>query len=178
VGRSVGEIPPVDDPLEALASPAPGAPAGEGRIDLASAKVDDFDPPPGRGAENAGAVPNAFDDDPTTAWETERYDTADFGGLKGGVGLIVDFGSPTEVARVDLATTGGGAQYELRVADALGARPEDYRVVARATADQDAVTLTPPGGTQARWYVVWITQLRDVDGGFRAGISEMQFLRG
>jgi hypothetical protein len=178
VGRSVGEIPPVDDPLETLASPAPGAPAGEGRIDLAAAKVDDFDPPPGRGAENPGAVPNAFDDDPTTTWETERYASAAFGGLKDGVGLIVDFGSPTEVARVDLATTGGGAQYELRAADALGARPEDYRVVARATAEQEAVTLTPPEGTQARWYVVWITQLRDVDGGFRAGISEMRFLRG
>lgn len=178
VGRSVGEIPPVDDPLEALVSPPPGAPAGDAtRIDLASAKVDDFDPQ-GRGAENTGAVPNAFDDDPTTAWETERYESAAFGGLKDGVGLIIDFGAPTQVARVDLATAGSGTQFELRVADALGARPEDYRVVARATAEQEAVTLTPPGGTQARWYLVWITELPEADGGFRGGISEMRFLRG
>lgn len=178
IGREVGEIPPVDDPLAGTTSPEPGAPAGGTRIDLATLRVDDFDPPPGGGDEQTGAVPNAIDDDPSTAWETERYDSADFGGLKPGVGLLVDLGTPTKVARVELVTRGGGATYELRAADALGARAEDYRVVARGTAEEDSLVLTPTTPTTARWYLVWITGLAEVDGGFRAAVREMRFLRG
>lgn len=180
IGREVGEIQPVDEPLETLVSPAPGAPAGSGeRVDLATAKVADFDPPPGDGVENTGAVPNALDDDASTAWETVRYKSRDFGGLKTGVGLLVDLGEPTAVQSVELALTGGpGTAVELRVADKLGARPEDYAVVARVTAEQPAVALTPPAGTTGRWYLVWITALGEADGGFRSGIAEMRFLRG
>lgn len=179
VGREVGEIPPVDDPLaEALASAAPGAPVG-GRIDLAGAKVDDFDPPPaGDGVERKGSVPNAVDDDATTTWETERYSSAAFGGIKPGVGLLVDLGKPTRVGRVELVTTGGGATFELRAADKLGARVEDYRVVATGRADKQALALTPSTATTARWYLVWITGLRSTDDGFRAGITELRFRTG
>ena len=179
IGRDLGEIPPVDDGLETLVTPAPGTTGGPAeRIDLATARVGDFDPPPGDGAENPGAVPNAYDDDRSTLWETVRYESRALGGLKPGVGLLVDLGQPTPVRAVELATTGGGATFELRVADALGARPEDYEVVARATATDEAVALTPPAGTSGRWYLVWITSLREVDGGFRSGIAEMRFLRG
>lgn len=179
VGRELGEIPPVDDPLAGVSSPEPDAPAGGGeRIDLAGVSIDDFDPPPGGGDEQTGAVPNAVDDDPSTAWETERYDSADFGGLKTGVGLLVDLGTPTAVSRVELTTRGGGVTYELRAADALGARAEDYRVVARGTAQEESLVLTPPDGTSARWYLVWITGLAEVDGGYRAAVREMRFLRG
>jgi hypothetical protein len=177
VGRDLGEIPPVDDPLaEAAVSPAPGAPVG-GRLDLAAAKVGDFDPL-GGGGERPGAVPNAFDDDASTVWETERYKTRDFSGLKPGVGLLVDLGTPTPVGRVELATTGGGASFELRTADKLGARPEDYRLVASGRADKAALVLSPPAGTTARWYLVWVTGLRETGDGFNAGVAEMRFLRG
>jgi hypothetical protein len=179
IGREIGEIPPVDDPLAGITSSDAGASSAAGeRIDLSTARVADFDPPPGGGDEQPGAVPNAFDDDPSSAWQTDRYETAAFGGLKSGVGLMIDLGSSTPVSRVELMTGGNGASYELRVADALGARPEDYRVVARATADEPAVALTPPAGTAARWYLVWVTGLGEADGGFRASIAEMQFLQG
>ena len=178
IGRDVGTIPPVEDPLDAIASEEPGAPQATEPIDLATARVGDFDPPPGDGAENAGAVPNAFDADTSTAWETVRYETSSFGGLKPGVGLLVDLGQPTPVARVELVTGGSGTTFELRVADKLGARAEDYKVVARATAEDNRAVLTPPPATTARWYLVWVTGLREVDGGFRAAITEMRFLRG
>lgn len=179
VGRDLGEIPPLDDPLaESVVSPAPGRQAGS-RIDLATARVDDFDPPPaGDGAERKGSVPNALDDDASTTWETERYASAAFGGIKPGVGLLVDLGKPTRVGRVELVTTGGGATFELRAADKLGAQVQDYRVVATGRADQEALALTPPAGTTARWYLVWITGLRSTEDGFRAGITELRFRSG
>ena len=178
IGRDVGAIAPMIDPLDAIASPAPGAPAADVPVDLAAARVTDFDPPPGDGTENLGAVPNAVDGDPTTVWTTERYDTADFGGLKDGVGLLVDLGAPTPVSRVELVTTGGGITLELRAADELGAQAADYRVVAVGTAREPPLVLTPGAGTTARWYLVWVTGLPGADDGFAGGIAEMRFLRG
>lgn len=179
VGREVGEIPPVEDPLAGVTSPAPAAPSGAGGLlDLTTARVVSFDPPPGGGAESPGAVANAFDDDPTTSWETERYQSAAFSGLKSGVGLLVELPAPARVARVELATAGNGAVYELRVADARGARPEDYRVVASGTADEPGLVLTPSPVPTSRWYLVWVTGLGEVEGGFRAAIAEMRFVRG
>ncbi|MEX2289985.1 MAG: protein kinase [Mycobacteriales bacterium] len=173
VGRAVGEIEPADEAAEVVA----GGP-GTTRIALDSARVRVFNPPPGRGNERMGAVPNAYDDDPTTVWETERYASRRFGGLKPGVGLLVDLGEPTPVTQVELVTTGGDATFELRAADDLGAQAGNYRVLARGTAADPALTLTPPEGTTARWYLVWVTGLRKTDGGFTAGIAEMHFLRG
>ena len=179
VGREIGEIPPVDDPLAAIATPAPGTPAGGGgRIDLAGARVTSFDPPPGGGDEQPGAVPNALDDDPSSAWATERYATAAFGGLKTGVGLLVDLGAPRPVSRVELVTGGGDAVFELRVADAPGATAADYRVVAGGTAEQEALVLAPPAGTAGRYWLVWVTRLAPAEGGFRASITEMRFVAG
>ena len=75
-------------------------------------------------------------------------------------------------------TSGAGVGVELRVADELGATAEAYRVVAGGTAAEPGLVLTPPAGTTARWWLVWVTSLREVDGGFSAAVAEMRFLRG
>ena len=178
VGRDVGEIPPLDDPLSGLASPPPGAPPPQGeRVDLAGATVVDFDPPPGDGGERPGAVANSFDDDPSTVWATERYESAGFGGIKQGVGLLVDLGAPTPVNRVELVTTGGGVMIELRAAEMRAPDAQGYRILARGTARDPGLVLTPPAGTNARFYLLWVTQLRPAEGRFDAGIAEMRFFR-
>ena len=59
-------------------------------IDLGAVPVRDFDPAPGDGRERSATVPNAVDGDAGTVWETERYSTGQFGGLKGGVGLLLE----------------------------------------------------------------------------------------
>jgi hypothetical protein len=71
-------------------------------------------------------VPNAVDGDAATVWRTERYRSAAFGGLKPGVGLLVDLGAPTPVSSVEL-TTLPGTTVELRAATARGAAAADYR---------------------------------------------------
>ena len=94
------------------ASPAPsGAP-----VTLRSAN--DFDPRAdgGSGAENAKRVKRAIDGDPETVWTTERYRRlATFGGLKPGVGLVLDLGEPTKVAAVSVRLSGDGTDVEIRV---------------------------------------------------------------
>ena len=180
LGLAIGEVRTRGGELEALAEPAtgPAAPGGGGPVDLrASAQIRDFDPsPPGDGREAPGAVGNAFDGDPTTAWETERYDTPELGGLKPGVGLLVDLGVPTPVAAVQLGLR-PGTTVELRAADEVGPAVADFPVVTTAGESGEVVRLDA-GGRTARYWLVVLTRLPAERGGFRGAVSELLFLRG
>ena len=61
-----------------------------------------YDPVGGDG-EHDELVSNATDGNAQTSWSTERYGSADFGGLKDGVGLVLDAGvasSPSSITVV------------------------------------------------------------------------------
>jgi hypothetical protein len=179
-GQVVGAVEPPQDALEALVEPstAPATdPAAAGApIDLlTSAQVRDFDPPPGDGREGPGTVPNAYDGDASTAWQTERYSSAPLGGLKQGVGLLVDLGTPTPVARVELGVP-PGTGVELRSADEAGAALSDFAVVETAQDTGEVVALE--AGRTARYWLVLLTRLPPEPGGFRGQVAEMRFLRG
>jgi len=132
----------------------------------------DFDPQSGNG-ENPDEAPLAVDGDPTTAWTTLRYDQQfGPGGLKNGVGLVLDLGAGHEVSEVDLTLAGS---------------PTAVSVYVVATAPQNLVGLKPAGTTEVtgsrgtvsldkpvagRYVVVWLTRLPAVPGGFRGGIAE------
>ena len=171
-GRSVGTLqaPPgqraADGPAAAPAGPS-AAP-----FDLSGAGVRDFDPD-GDGRERPGSVANAHDGDPSTAWETERYDSAGFGGLKEGVGLLVDLGAPTAVGRVELALTRPGVTAELRAAPQPAPVAGAYRVLDSARSDGDRLVLVPPEGTTERYLLVWLTSLAPDDGRFSAGVTDL-----
>jgi hypothetical protein len=164
-----GDEPPASAP--SAAAPAPPVP-----VPLTAGAVTDFDPPPGSGTESTEQVPNAVDGDEATVWRTERYRSAAFGGLKGGVGLLVDLGAPTPVSSVELSTLPGTA-VELRAADARGAAAADYRVLTQGTAAGQGLVLAPPAGSTARWVLVWFTALPAVDGGFATQVGELRVLR-
>jgi hypothetical protein len=173
-GRSVGTL-QAPAGQAAPTTPAASAPAAgpvAAPVDLTGVSVRDFDPE-GDGQERPGSVANAHDGDPSTAWETERYDSAAFGGLKEGVGLLVDLGAPTSVRSVELGLTRPGVTAELRAA----AAPEDdaaaYRVLAAARADGERMALVPPAGTTERYLLVWLTGLAADDGRFSAGITDV-----
>ena len=183
VGRSVGEIPVSEEQLaererQRERPSTGGGPLAGTLIPLTQLPIRDFDPPPGDGRERPGAVPNAHDGDPTTVWETERYDSDTFGGIKSGVGLLVDFGAVTPVSRVELDMAAAGTTVELRAADAVAPDIGGYRILARGRSAADQLALTPAGGTSARYYLVWITGLPRVGGDFTSGVKEMRFLRG
>ncbi len=180
-GLQVGEIPALSTEQSFDASPPvdPGtsselpAPA---RIDLTGATVTDFDPD-GDGRENRAAVAAAFDGEVSTAWRTEAYRTAAFGGLKPGVGLLVALGRPTAVSRVELDATAPGGRWTLRAGDTLGSDEQALPEVAAADASDGSVTLVPSTPTVARYWLVWITSLPADGGTFRAGIDELAFFR-
>ena len=56
-----------------------------------------FDPQ-GDGSEDNSLAPKAYDSKPTSGWTSDTYRTANWGGLKKGVGLRLDLGQPADRA--------------------------------------------------------------------------------
>lgn len=183
-GQQVGQLPrregAIDELVEPSAQPAAGGAAGTA-IDLTKppVKVRDFDPGSRDGTEQPGSVPNSYDGDSSTAWMTDGYRSPTFGGLKPGVGLLIDLGKPTVVASVKVGLTVPGADVELRAAGAPGRTAADYTVVARAPGAKQVADLKPSTATPSRFWLVWITKLpKAEDGRFREGVAELVFTRG
>lgn len=142
--------------------------------------IDDFDPPPaGNGEENGKQARLAVDGKSGSAWTTLRYDSADFGRLKPGVGLVLDLGAPQTVRQVKLRMLRGGGSVEVRAANATAGRaPRDlgsYGVAASAADTGEEETLRFSFATTTRFLLVWLTELpKNKDGpGFRGGLSDI-----
>jgi len=122
--------------------------------------------PQGDGVEHNELAGAATDGDPATAWTTETYDSQDFGGLKDGVGLMLDAGSPVKLARVTVTTPTPGFRAEIQSGDST---------TGGFTADSSSQTVSGRttftlNGNTAQYYVVWITELPP---GNRAEISDV-----
>ena len=168
-------------PGEAGTSGAPGSPSGSaegtGAITIVSAK--DFDPEAdnGNAEENPDQVARAIDGDPATGWQTLRYlKRPNMGGLKPGVGLVLDLGEERQISAADLILTGDGTAVELRVptGDTASMRTEaDWEIVASNDKAAGNVTLTLDEPVTTRYALVYFTNLPPVEGGFRAQLNEI-----
>ncbi|GAC1439259.1 MAG: hypothetical protein NVSMB55_00090 [Mycobacteriales bacterium] len=183
VGKRVGQLPRRPGALDALAQPSAspdvsGHPTARIALGAKPVVVRDYDPYGKDGAEQSSTVPNAFDGDPTTAWMTDGYDSARFGGLKPGVGLLVDLATPTRLADVQVGLVTPGATVELRNSNSVGANADAFTTVARTEAAGQVATLTPKTVQPARYWLVWFTSLPKGAGGrYREGIAELVFTR-
>ncbi len=133
----------------------------------------DFDPQGGDRAENPQEAPSAVDGNPRTAWTTLRYDQQfGAGGLKTGVGLVLDLGSGHTVSQVDLTTVGQPTSVSIYVTDTNPVDLHGLTVNGSSTigTTHGTVSLTRP--TNGRYVVVWLTKIPAVPGGFRGGIAE------
>jgi eukaryotic-like serine/threonine-protein kinase len=127
--------------------------------------VGDYDPQ-GNGGEHSDTAPLATDGNPATVWRTEIYGNQDFGGLKDGVGLVLDAGSSVELAQVTVATPTPGFTAEIEVGDSQSG-PFEADSSSQTVAAKTTFALN---GRSGQYYVVWITQLPP---GNRAEISEV-----
>jgi hypothetical protein len=137
---------------------------------IAIASVHDFDPE-GDGEEHANEVGFVTDGDPSTAWETEGYNTPDFGGAKAGVGLVLTLDADAEVGTVLVNANEAGWSAQIFVSAADGTTLADWGAP-RAESENLPVDarfeLSP--ATTGRYVLVWLTHLPP-DG--RLGINEI-----
>lgn len=144
----------------------------------------DFDPSPdGNDEENPDLVDLAIDGDPETGWPTLRYhNRPDFGGLKDGVGLIVDLGEPRAVGSVELLFDLPGASVQLRApTDRAAIEPPmssagEWDVLSMAEDVAAEVTLTPATDLTSQYLMVFITNLPpdpEQEARYRAQINDV-----
>ena len=170
-GRTpLGTVPEEEESPSASAS----APAEVRPLDVAA--VSDLDPQGSDGGEYPELTGLVVDGDPGTAWRTSTY-RQDFGpgGLKDGVGLVLDLGEPRSVAEVALRLVGSPTDLELYVVDEppTGVPSEQGLSPAAsvsAAAEEEVVLDEPASG---RYLVVWITSLPSVSDGFRSEVAEV-----
>lgn len=140
-----------------------------------------FDPYPGSGDEHPELVPLAFDDDPATAWETYSYDgNPALGGLKDGVGLLLDLGRAQAVRSVTVGLQGIGTTLELRAASPTATQApaesaDQYRLLGTATDAGMSATFELKKPARTRFLLVWLTSLPVEDSNsFRGRVSEVK----
>ncbi len=101
----------------------------------------------------------ATDGNPLTFWDTETYATPAFGGLKDGVGLVLDAGSAVALHALKVSTDTPGFTAVIRAGDA----PDGPFSDDSPSQTVDAETTFALDGRTARYYVLWITNLGTVD---------------
>lgn len=168
--KAVATSPAAGSGSSSGAVPIPAGPAS--RLPIAAAR--DFDPQ-GDKTESPKDIALAYDGNPATSWATDRYNTAAFGQLKSGVGLIFDLGQPVAVDQVAISLGGAGVSLELRAGDTPGSTPADFAVLASAPDAGVASTLRPTDATPHRYWLVWVTKLPAVPRGFKARLAEVAF---
>lgn len=131
-----------------------------------------FDPQ-GDGKENNDQAPRVYDGNPTTAWSSEGYNTADFGGLgKKGIGVRLDLGQPTSVNHVTIDL--GIGPVDLTVYAATKDSLDGATVIGSASAASGRVQLDAASAMpQAQYVIVWVTKLAQDGGRFRTSIAEI-----
>lgn len=165
-----------DDAPTSTDSPSPHTPTVTGSP-LRVVAAHDFDPE-GDGEENPDETRLAIDGKPDTGWRTLTYrGNPQLGGLKSGVGLVLDLGTERDVGSVEVHLVGSPTDLEL-FATAPGvddppAELADARRVTGATADGTTVVLRAGQPQRTRFLVLWLTRLPPVAGGFRGEVTEV-----
>ncbi len=167
VGRTTG-----NDPADAIDDSSPV------RV-LPVQRVADFDPLGEDGEENPKRARLAADGNPATGWRTSTYlGSPLLGGVKDGVGLVLDLGGPREVDSVRIQMQGSPTDLSIYIASPDASDPpkslKDLSQVAildRASLDS---TLTLQSGKVTRYVVVWLRRLPEVeDDSYRGEVREV-----
>jgi serine/threonine-protein kinase len=151
-----------------------GSSGGDARIAIADVRdVDPFGVPD---TEHPDEVGLAVDGDADTAWITDHYNTADFGGLKDGVGLWVGFDGEASVTRVVVRSPFSGWSFQLRAGgspDTADRALESTGGRTTFTADSSGRTVIEVRDATTSGVLIWITQLAPNEGRFAAAIAEV-----
>ncbi|GGQ45635.1 protein kinase family protein [Couchioplanes azureus] len=83
------------------------------KIPLNENMVRIVDPPKGE-RNDSGEAKFAVDDSKETGWETQRFNTSDFGNLKRGMGVLINLGTPRHVSDVRVEASAPGIAMDIR----------------------------------------------------------------
>ena len=124
---------------------------------IAIASGEQIDPPPqGANNQHPEAVPLAIDGDPATFWMTMTFKSANFGGLRQGLGYGVTLAQKSTVRTVTLQINGTGGRVEVR--STAASTPDQGTILAQGALGPNTVLkLSTP--TKTQHLVLWFTSL-------------------
>jgi eukaryotic-like serine/threonine-protein kinase len=129
--------------------------------------------------EHPDRAPNAHDGDGGTTWTTQRYNSADLGGLKPGVGIHFDLGESVAITGLEIDLVAGGADIELYAFDEPPSDDiDDWGEPVEQGSDVPAEVRFEFESAEGRYWLVWLTSLPSEGGRHRAEISDVRFHRG
>jgi hypothetical protein len=155
-------------------APSSTAPTTGARIPVTKATA--FDPL-GDGSENSAEVGKVVDDDPTSGWQTSTYyNNPALGGLKAGVGVLLDLGTDKHPASVTIRFKGQPTDVEVYAASSgVTQAPDALDQLTKVGAEKAATTsatIRLDGKPRTRYLLVWLTRLPAVPGGYRGEITD------
>jgi eukaryotic-like serine/threonine-protein kinase len=133
-----------------------------------------FDPEGDDHQENEDQAQRAIDGDLTTGWRTSGYDqNFGRGGIKDGVGLVLDLARPREVGRLILALDPtGDSELTIYGSDDRPSTLEGWKELAGPKTGQGQVSFNLEGSH--RYLLIWFTSLpQDDQGKFRGGVANV-----
>lgn len=169
IGEQPYGAPPPGATVSAKPSPSPPATSSLEEFQIVGAA--DFDPLGGDG-ENPSLAAKVFDGNPDTEWKTERYWTTQFGGVKRGVGILVDVGPNKAPQRVDVVLP-ISATIEVYVASE---RSLDGATKLGTKTGKGTVSVTGKSPVKGQYVIVWFTEISKDDTGprdFRGRVGEI-----
>ena len=130
-------------------------------IPLGSATIASFDPAAQDGVEHPELVTFLTDGKQATVWTTEKYANRDFGGLKAGIGIVIDLGRAITVSELRVRGASSGWSASVYIADGAADTIDSWgnaRARRGNVAGEAAFTFPP---TRGRTVLLWITDLGD-----------------
>jgi tRNA A-37 threonylcarbamoyl transferase component Bud32 len=148
-------------------------PAGLSSVTLGSDAANDYDPE-GDGQESPGSVQNVLDGNPSTQWDTERYQNGLAGVGKSGVGIFVDPGHALRGRALKVTTSTPGFTAGVYGSDSM---PKDIKGWTRVSpsvrvGESQTIRFDHPG--RYRRYLLWITKLPSEN---KAAVQELSLFR-
>jgi hypothetical protein len=150
---------------------APAAPAAPPVTTLTPVSVTAFGPGGAAQGDNSQLASLSASGNLAAPWKTDWYDSAEFGNLQSGTGLLLDMGRPVTItsAQITLGST-PGANLQLRTGNA--AALANLQPAATATDAGGAVQLRLTGSAPSQYVLIWFTKLPpDSSGTFQAVVS-------
>jgi hypothetical protein len=174
-GLALGRL-EIGGPLGVRAAPNnPAATKPTGLVQLQVEAARDFDPE-GDGSEHPEDTSLAIDGQRATAWATDHYNSAQFGGLKDGLGLWLDLGKEVQVEQIEVVSPLEGWTFEVKA----GSSPQASAAALPATDGSTSFTIGPRGvmvvhlkAVRTSGLLLWITELAPDSGRYAASIAEV-----
>lgn len=123
--------------------------------------------------EHTSDEQKAIDDDPSTAWEGQHFNGADFGKLRKGTGIRIDLGKRATISdvRVNLGQMSQPGRLQIRVGNSDD--PYAATVVAKSSTANGTVDFKLKQPTQGQYVFVWYTKLPFDGGNYMAHLYEI-----